>query len=650
MKILHILFITLLLISSSNALFAKAEIIPVEDFFNNPDFMGLQLSPDGKHLALLSSVYQRRNIVLFKLNDLSKPITLTHYGKYNVGGFFWANNNALVFMMDQSGGREALSLLKVDIAGKRKITELVSATFSNTGNSDVRMATIENTLPDDPDNIIVSYNGRRSKYPDVYKLPIDSRWSEKRKKNPKMKLIAKNPGNVQGWLVDNAGNVRGATTLNGLTSTFLYKDIGEDEFRVVKESNIFDESITPFRFDNDNKTLYALSNIGRDKQALYTLDTKTFELGEMIFGDDEVDVGGMIISRKHNKLLGVTYFNDYPQKKYFDKKEEQLQKSLSDAFPGKQVNFTSQTKDEMLNIVHVGNDMDPGNYYLFDRNTNKMKWLLPVRKAINPKLMSPMKPIQFTSRDGLEITGYLTIPKDSSGKKLPLIINPHGGPFGLRDYWGYNPEHQFFANRGYATVQVNFRGSGGYGRKFEQAGYGAKWGAEMQHDLTDAVAYLVKEGIADPDRVCIYGASYGGYATMAGLTFTPELYKCGINFVGVTDVGLLFKTMPKRWEVYEEASKVQIGDPEDKELMRRMSPLSHVDKIKAPLMIVHGAKDPRVVKKHATDLRDALKARGIELSDDEWIMKKDEGHGFAKEENKIELYTKMEKFLAKHLK
>ncbi|MCW8876145.1 MAG: S9 family peptidase, partial [Kangiellaceae bacterium] len=269
---------------------------------------------------------------------------------------------------------------------------------------------------------------------------------------------------------------------------------------------------------------------------------------------------------------------------------------------------------------------------------------------LKPEFLSEMKPFKFTSRDGLTIHGYLTIPRDSEGKNLPLIVNPHGGPFGVRDSWGYNPEHQFFASRGYATVQVNYRGSGGYGRNFEQAGYGGKWGAEMQHDITDAIKHLVKEGTVDPKKVCIYGASYGGYATMAGLTFTPDLYQCGINYVGVTDVGMLFTTMPKHWEPLKEVMKVQIGDPEDKELMDRMSPLAHVDKIKAPLMIVHGAKDPRVVKKHATELRSALEDRGIELNDDEWIMKLNEGHGFRKEENRIELYQKMEKFLAKHLK
>ncbi len=468
-----------------------------------------------------------------------------------------------------------------------------------------------------------------------------------KKKNTKLKLIAKNPGDITSWLVDNDGEVRGGSSLNGLMGKFFYKNKGENDFRLIKEFNVTDETITPIGFDTKSEILYAFSNIGRDKAALYTYDPNADKLSEMIYGRDDVDLGGLIYSRKNNRLLGVTYFNDYPHRVYFDEKEEKLMASLEKVFPDKQVNFTSRTKDEMLNIVHVGNDRDPGQYYLFDRNTNKLRWLLAVTNTIKPEQMSPMQPIKFTSRDGLEINGYLTIPKESDGKKLPLIINPHGGPW-ARDYWGFNREHQFFASRGYATVQVNFRGSTGYGRKFIAASYG-KWGAEMQNDLTDAVHYLVKEGIADPDKVCIYGGSYGGYATMVGLTSTPDLYQCGINYVGVTDVALLFDTMPKRWEPQRELFKIRVGDPEDKELMHRISPLSHVDKIKAPLMIVQGAKDPRVVKQHATDLRDALEKRGIKLTDDEWVMKKDEGHGFRKEENRIELYTKIEKFLGKHL-
>jgi len=645
MQLFRTISLVFILAILSQPVFADVSKIPVKDFFKDPDFSGLQISPNGKFLAVLSPVGERRNIVVMDVDGLKNVRAVTALKDQGVAGFFWANNNDIVFTMD-ADGNEAFSLFVVNTKGNAKIKELVG---SSVGSSGIRTASVINQLVNDPDHILVQFNGRRVKAPDLYKVPLDSRWSHKRKKNSKMKMVAKNPGDVQGWIVDHDGDVRGAYSINGLKGKFHYKGKGEKDFRVLQEFNVLDEGMSPLGFDFDNKLMYVSSNVGKDRAALYTFDPEKNELGDLIFEHDTVDISSPILSRKQKKLLGVSYFDDYPETVYFDEATEKQLKMLSDAFPGKRVNISSQSKDEMLQILYVYNDTDPGNYYMYDKNTGKVRFLLSVNKEINPEQMSSMKPIKFTSRDGMTIRGYLTLPKDSEGKNLPLIINPHGGPFGVRDRWGYNSEHQFFASRGYATVQVNYRGSGGYGRNFEQAGYGGKWGAEMQNDLTDAVKYLIKEGIADPERVCIYGASYGGYATMAGLTFTPDLYKCGINYVGVTDVGLLFESMPKYWEPQKEVMKVQIGDPEDKELMNRMSPLAHVDKIKAPLMIVHGAQDPRVVKKHAYDLRDELEDRGITLSDDEWIMKTNEGHGFRKEENRIELYQKMEKFLAKHL-
>ncbi len=646
MKVFLKLSFLILMVLISSPSFSSAKNLSVEDFFSNAEFTALQLSPSGKHIALLSPVNERRNIVIMETDGLKNFKPITGFRKQDVAGFFWANDKDIVFTMD-SDGNEAFSLFKIDTS--KKEPKVVTLVGSRAGASGIRSASVVHTLPEDPDHIIVQFNGRKVTAPDLYKLPIDSRWSDKRKKNTKMKLVAKNPGDVASWIVDNDGEVRGAYSLKGLQGKFHYKDKGEKDFRVIREFNIHDEGISPIAFDFDNQTMYVNSNIGRDKNAIYKYDPNKNKLGELIFEHDVVDVSGLMFSRKQQKLLGISYIYEYPETVYFDKATKKLMSNLQAAFPNKRVSVSSQSRDESLKIVFVNNDNDPGQYYLFNETKNNLTPLVPRMEWLNPNDLSHMKAFKFKSRDGWDIHGYITIPKDSNGKNLPLIVNPHGGPFGVRDSWGFNPEHQFFASRGYATVQVNFRGSGGYGREFEQAGYGGKWGAEMQHDLTDAVKYLVKEGIANPDKVCIYGASYGGYATMAGLAFTPELYKCGVNYVGVTDVGLLFESMPKHWEPQKEIMKVRIGDPEDKELMARMSPLEHVDKIKAPLMIVHGARDPRVVKQHATDLKDALKDRGIALSDDEWIMKRNEGHGFRKEENRIELYKKMEKFLAKHL-
>jgi len=614
-----------------------------KDFFSLPDYSAVTLSPSGKYLATLMPIGDRLNIVVMETEDRQKISVLTGFTRYNVGSYFWATDDRIVFTVDQTDGQEALSLYTVTREKKPEVTELIGASFSRRS---AVMASVVHTLPEDPNHIIVQYNKRYVEYPDLYKLKLDSKWNAKRKRNHSLELIAKNPGDVQGWIVDHDGDVRGAVSSKGLTGKFLYKEKNEKEFRVVQEFNVLDEGMSPLMFDYDNKSMYVASNKGRDKAAIYKYDPVTNKMGEMIFGHDEVDVTGLMTSRKQKKVLGVSYVADYPEQVYFDKKEGAFANQLKNTFKGKRVATSSLSDDENLRVLTVYSDTDPGTYYLWNE---KKKQLLPLANRItkfDTKILSPMKPFEIVSRDGLKLRGYITVPKGSEGKNLPLIINPHGGPFGVRDNWGYNPDTQFLASRGYAVVQVNFRGSGGYGRAFEQAGYGGKWGHEMQDDITDTVKHFIKEGIADASRVCIYGGSYGGYATMAGLTFTPELYKCGVNVVGVTDVGLLFTSMPKTWEPQKDVLKVQIGDPEDEALMKSMSPIDHVEKIQAPLFIIHGRRDIRVVMEHADLLKDRLEALEKPY---EWLVKNNEGHGFRKVENRIEMYEKLEKFLAKNL-
>ncbi|MBT8066126.1 MAG: S9 family peptidase, partial [Gammaproteobacteria bacterium] len=595
---------------------------------------GLQLSPSGKYLATLAPIHGHRNIVVLETDGLKNPKQLTGLTDQDIAGFFWASDDVIVFTMDNDG-QEDFGLYAVDRDRKRpRIRTLVEPKVSQAG---ITFATVVSTLPDDPDHIIVQWNKRRPGYFGLYKVNV-------RKGRPV--LMTDKISDVTNWLVDHDGVARGAFTVDGLNAKFLYRSGEDEEFRTLREFSMLDETISPLVFDFDNKTMYVASNIGRDKNAVYTYDPETDQLGDMIFSHDEVDVTGLIMSREQKKLLGVAYFDDYPQRHFFDETERKIHERLEAAFPGKNVNIVSATKDEQLNILLVGNDRDPGEYYLYDRQNGQARFLVSRMSWIDPEQMSPMKPIEYAARDGLTIRGYVTIPKGrEEGESVPLIVNPHGGPYGVRDYWGFNSEHQFFASRGYAVVQVNYRGSGGYGREFEQAGYG-KWGREMQHDISDAVAYLVDEGIADPERVCIYGGSYGGYATMAGLTFTPELYRCGINYVGVTDVALLFDSMPKHWEPLKEMMKAQIGDPEDEAFMESISPIAHVENIDDPILIVHGRKDPRVVIEHAEMLRKKMKRSEKQF---EWLVKGNEGHGFRKEENRLELYRKMESFLAANL-
>ena len=621
----------------------SAKTASAKDFFSLPDYTAITLSPSGKYIATLMPIHERLNIVVMETENRKNIKVLTAFKNVSVANYFWKGDDRIIFTADETEGNEAPSLFAVTNKKKPDLKRLVQGTFENRKGY---MARVINQLDHDPEHIIVSYNKRYVEQPDLYKIRVDSEWNKRRKKNSSMELIAKNPGDVQGWIVDHDGDVRGALSTVGLKGKFLYKEKKDTSFKVIREFNVLDEGITPLMFDYDNKHMFVASNIGRDRYGVYRFNPATNKLGNLLYGHDKVDVTGLITSDNRKKLLGVGYTDDYPERVYFDEEEAKFSQLLQNTFKDKKVVTTSMSDDENLRIIMAYSDVDPGAYYLWNNNKKQLVPLGNRISTIDPNILAPMKPFEFTSRDGLTMRGYITIPKNSTGKNLPLIINPHGGPFGIRDNWGYNPETQFLANLGYAVVQVNYRGSGGYGRAFEHAGYGGKWGHEMQNDITDTVKYFIDKGIADASRVCIYGASYGGYATMAGLTFTPDLYKCGVNNVGVTDVGLLFTSMPATWEPQKEVMKIQIGDPENKELMKSMSPIDHVENIKAPLFIIHGRRDPRVVIKHANILKDRLEDLDKPY---EWMVKDKEGHGFRKVENRIEMYERLETFLSKNL-
>ena len=312
------------------------------------------------------------------------------------------------------------------------------------------------------------------------------------------------------------------------------------------------------------------------------------------------------------------------------------------------ITITDLNKNEDKFIVRTYSDRDLGAYYIYDSIQKKLTKLAELSPWLNPEKMAEMKPIKYRSRDGLVIHGYLTLPASLKGKRpknLPVVVNPHGGPW-ARDEWGFNPEVQFLANRGYAVLQMNYRGSTGYGKKFWEASF-KQWGLKMQDDISDGVNWLIKQGIADPKRIAIYGGSYGGYATLAGLTFTPDLYACGIDYVGVSNLFTFIKSIPPYWKPYLDMFSEMVGDPaRDKELFEKTSPLYHADKIKVPLLIAQGAKDPRVNINESNQMVDALRKRGINVP---YLVKDDEGHGFRNEENRFEFYEAMENFITQCL-
>lgn len=612
---------------------SMARQLPVEDFFRNAKFSQLQLSPDGSHLAALVPYKGRRNILVMQTDDLSKAKLATKLSKSDIASFFWANDKRLIFTMDKDG-TEAFGLFGVDSDGSH--ADLLVKPQVSIGGQSIRFARVVDRLRHDPDHVVISYNKRRVSAPDLYKMSVRS---------GKLTMLKRNSGKDVSSVLDRAGRVRVVSKLDGLVQTIDYRADDDKEWEQVINQSALDEGIVPLAFDYDNNTFYVASNKGRDRLAIYRYDLETGKLGDMLYADGTYDVVQPLFSYAEKKLIGFAFEAERPVIKYTDPAWAALQAGLEKAFPGKLVAVTSTSDDEQLAVVFVYSDTDPGRYYLLDRRKGQVHFLAATRDWIDPADMNEMQSVTFKSRDGLTLHGYLTVPKEAKGSKVPLIINPHGGPFGIRDSWGFNPDHQFFANRGYAVLQVNFRGSGGYGHAFEKAGYG-EWGRKMQDDISDAVRWAIDEGIADPGKICIYGASYGGYAAVAGLAFTPELYQCGIDYVGVTDVGLLFETMPDHWELQRKVLEKQIGDPDDETFVKAISPLYHTDKIRAPVLIIHGKRDPRVNLKHATYLRDKLSAQG---KSHEWLLKNNEGHGFRKEENRIEAYKKIEAFLAKHL-
>ena len=599
-------------------------LIPMEDFFKNPESTGYDLSPDGEHLAFLKPWQNRLNIHVQKIGE-EEVTRITSATERDIAGYIWANNERIAYVQDTAGD-ENFRVYAVDIDG--------SDSKELTPFEKVR-ASIIDELENDPEHMLIDMNKRDARVFDVYRININT---------GKMEMIAQNPGNITGWMTDHDGNLRIALTTDGVNTSVLYRDSEKDDFQALVTTS-FKETLNPLFFTFDNKNLYVASNIGRDKEAIYEYDVENKKNIRLLYEHPEVDVNSLMKSDKRKKITGTYYYTEKLHYHFFDEDREQLQAELEKRLPGVEVRVYSMSKDETKVLVRTFSDRSLGAYYYLNRGTNEFMKLVDISPWLNEDELSEMKPISYTSRDGLIIHGYLTLPKGVRAKNLPVVINPHGGPWS-RDTWGFIPEVQFLANRGYAVLQMNFRTSTGYGRKFWEAGFKQN-GLAIQDDISDGVNWLIDQGIADPERVGIYGGSYGGYCTLAGVAFTPDLYACGVDYVGISSWFTILEGIPPYWEPMREMMYEMVGHPEkDKELLEKTSPLFHADKIKAPLFVAQGANDPRVNIKESNQIVEALKKRGVEV---EYMVKDNEGHGFRNEENRFDFYRAMEKFLAKHL-
>lgn len=608
-------------------------VYPIETFFRNPARAYFRLSDDGSMLGFMEPVSidgnaARMNIFVQGL-DGSRPVgearCITSEIERDISGYFWKGEHTVIYEKDFNGD-ENFHVIAVDIR-TGAITDL-------TPFPGVR-ASIEDDLEDDPDHVLISHNGRNPEVFDVYRADI---------RNGELTLVAENPGNIVGWQTDHAGHVRVGITSDGLNTALLYRDDEHSEFRPLIQTD-FRTTVAPQFFDFNNVGLYALSNRGRDKLALVRIDPARPNDEELIYETAQVDLDGAGYSRLRKVLTVAAYQTDKPVYHFFDALSQQRHERLQRHLPGYEIAYQSSTRNEIKFIVAAYNDRTPGSRYIYDAERDTLDKLADINPDLPEIHMAQVRPIQYQSRDGLTIHGYLTLPLGRKAHALPCVINPHGGPW-ARDSWGFNPEAQFLANRGYAVLQMNFRGSTGYGRKFWESSFG-QWGLTMQDDVTDSVHWLIDQGIADPDRIAIYGGSYGGYATLAGITYTPDLYAAAIDYVGVSNLLTFLNTIPPYWKPMLEKMHTMVGNPEsDRERLEATSPALNAGRITTPLLIAQGAHDPRVNKDESDQMVAALKARGVDV---EYIVKDNEGHGFHNDENKFEFYHRMAHFLDAHL-
>ncbi len=628
-RILIILFAFAAIFSSCNqgAKEEPAPLIPLENFFKNGEKTRFRISPDGNYFSYLSDYNGMMNIFVESVND-GKVVRVTNDTVRSIQLYFWKGNQ-IIYAQD-IGGDENFQIFSVKADG----SDLKALTpFPG-----VRSGIIDDLqyIPGKEKEMMILMNKRVKEYFDVYTLNVET---------GEIKLLIENNDNYDSWQTDNNGIIRLARKSDGVNVTWFYRGSENEAFTELLTTSI-KYDFWPSSFDKDNKNIYVLSNINRDKVVLVEYDPVLKQEVQELYGDEKYDLMTAEYDKKKHSLISVHWIAEKVKNHYFDKEWGEIQAQLNKKFEGYETSIDSYDDERTKAIVGVRSDRLNLKYYLYDFKTKETREIANPYPGVDEKFMSPMKPIKYTSRDGLEINGYLTIPLGMKPKNLPVIINPHGGPW-ARDIWTFYSDVQFLANRGYAVLQMNFRGSWGYGKKFLEASY-KEWGKKMQDDITDGVEWLIKEGIADKDRIGIYGASYGGYATLAGVAFTPDLYAAAVDYVGVSNLFTFLNTIPPYWKPQLDQFHEMVGHPEkDSILLAEASPALHADKIKTPLFIAQGANDPRVNKNESDQMVEALKKRGVNV---EYMVKYDEGHGFRNEKNKMEFYAAMEKFLEKHLK
>lgn len=617
----------------------------IEQFFGLPNVRQPRLSPDGKKIAFLFPHEKRMALGVFDRATNESRMVVRGEDE-SIFSFFWKGNDRLVFEGDVAGN-ESFFVGSTDLTG-RKVLRLAESQRVENGITGT-VANIVDPFHSDPSRIVVAaffadnsdttvFVGRTAV---VAKLNVLTRT-----RSPVLEL-KESDRNVR-LLTDQSGALRIRGRLQGPEVVWEHRADDGATFKEIARHPYhgYQETWQPLAFAADNVTLWLIVRSEHDRGALHAYDTRTGRLGPVLFTPAEGELDAEIVTTPdRKKLLGIAYETERRRYHWFDEERGALQRKLENSFVGCDVRITSESDDQSVQLIYVAHDREPGSYFVLDQKAGSLALFKRVRN-LDPNALRPRQPISYPARDGLVIHGYLTLPAGAPGKRVPLVMHPHGGPFGVRDSWGYDVDAQFLASRGYAVLQPNYRGSGGYGRAFLDRGR-QQWGRAMQDDLTDGVKWAIAQGFADPARVAIYGASYGGYATLAGLTLTPELYRCGVNYVGASDLEITFKARGEdAYRLPNDFSYQLTWVGPTPEYRAATSPVNLADRIRVPTLHAYGEQDPRVKFDHWTRLEAQLKKHGIAY---ETLNERKQGHGFRDEQASVGFYGRLEAFLAKHL-
>lgn len=601
-------------------------LIPREVLFGNPERAGTQISPDGKYLSYLAPDEKNVLQVWVRSRDKDDARKLTNDPKRGIRQYYWAFDNKHLLYLQDTGGDENFHLYAVELAS--------GATRDLTPHAETRVQGVflEEKFP----NIVAFQMNQRNKMAfDLHKIDLST---------GKEELVEKNPGNFVGVVLDAEMQPRAGLTMNPAdgVQTLMVRDKVGDEWRKLRAWPS-EEMGAPLGFSADGKALWVIANHGANAVRLLKMDL-TSGKEDVIAEDPEFDVSGAFIDDKKRIPLAVSFDKARTEWKVLDPSIEEDFKILAQVRRG-DFQITSKTADDQTWIVSYNTDDGPSTAYLYDRGTKKATYLHSNNSKLEKVQLARMEPVEFKAKDGLLVRGYLTWPAGVEPKNLPTVLLVHGGPW-ARDSWGYNSLVQFLANRGYAVLQINFRGSTGYGKQFLNAG-NREWAGKMHQDLLDGVDWIVGKGYANPKKIAIMGGSYGGYATLVGLTFTPDKFACGVDIVGPSNIITLLKSIPPYWAPMKSIFSKRVGDLEKEEsFLKERSPIYKVDQIKSPLLIGQGKNDPRVKQAESDQIYDAMKKAGLPV---QYVIYEDEGHGFQRPDNRLHFFAVTEKFLYEHL-